>query len=47
MISPRTVSAMKNMIVKYPLNVISLNPIGKKLKKTNRKPGVWDRLKNK
>jgi len=26
MISPRTVSAMKNMIVKYHLNVISLNP---------------------
>jgi len=35
MISPRTVSAMKNMIVKYPLNVISLNPIDKKSSKTN------------
>ena len=41
MISPRTVEAMKNIIVKYPLNVISLNPIDKKTNtKTNRKPGV-------
>jgi len=30
MILPRTVSAMKNMIFKYPLNVISINPIDKK-----------------
>jgi len=30
MILPRTVSAMKNMIVKYPLNVISINPVDKK-----------------
>jgi len=30
MISPRTVSAMKHLIVKFPLNVISLNPIDKK-----------------
>ena len=40
MISPTTVSAMKNMMVKYPLNVISFNPIDKKAKKTNRKPRV-------
>jgi len=36
MISPRTVSAMKNVIVKYTLNVISLNPIDKKTQKTNK-----------
>jgi len=33
MISPRTVSAMINMIVKYHLNVISLNLIDKKAQK--------------
>jgi len=33
MISLRTVSAMKNLIVKYPLNLISLNPIDKKVQK--------------
>ena len=33
MISPRTVSAMKNMNVKYPLNMMLLNPIDKKAKK--------------
>jgi len=35
MIISKTVSAMKQIIVKYPLNMISLNPIDKKAKKTN------------
>jgi len=38
MISHTTVSAMKNMIVKYPLHVISFNTFDKKSSKTNRKP---------
>ena len=33
MIISKTVSAMKQIIVKYPLNMISLNPIDKKAKK--------------
>jgi len=41
MISTRTVSAMKNMIVKYPLNVISINPIDKKAQKQIGNPEWW------
>jgi len=30
MISPRTVSAMKNMNIKYPLNMVLLKPMDRK-----------------